>query len=165
MKVYIVGNGRHGKDSVAEILRGSLGLSFCSSSFFMAKLFIYDALKVSLGYTSFEECYEDRHNHRRTWHELICSYNAKDPARLSREIFKEYDIYVGIRSNLELEEARREGLVDLVIWVDALGREPAESPESFDINRSQADFIIDNNGSEEELRARIDKLITLFSQS
>jgi dephospho-CoA kinase len=165
MKVFLLGHGRSGKDLTAEILRDRLGLTFCSSSLFMAKVFIYDALKNAMGYASFEECYEDRHNHRATWHELICSYNAKDPAKLSREIFKEYDIYVGIRSNVEFEEARREDLVDIAIWIDASDRVPEEGKESFNIDRSQADFVIDNNGTEGELRARIDKLIKLFSLS
>jgi len=165
MKVYILGNSRHGKDLFAEILADRLGLTFCSSSLFMAKVFIYDALKDAIGYTSFEECYEDRHNHRATWHDLICSYNAKDPARLSREIFQEYDIYVGIRSNVEFEEAKREGLCDLAIWVDASCRLPDEGKDSFNIDKSKADFVIDNNDDEEELRARIDKLIELFSQN
>lgn len=165
MRVMTLGHSRCGKDTLAEILQDKLGLTFCSSSLFAARLFIYDALKQSIGYSSFEECYEDRHNHRATWHELICSYNAKDPARLAREIFKENDIYVGIRSNVEFEEAKREGLFDLAIWVDASGRVPDEGKESFNIDKSQADFVIDNNGDEEELRARMAKLIDLFSQN
>lgn len=165
MKVILLGHGRSGKDTVAEILNKELGLVFCSSSLFAARLFIYDALKDTIGYDSFEECYEDRHNHRATWHNLICSYNANDPARLAREIFKRNEIYVGIRSNVEFGEAKREGLFDLAIWVDASERVPNEGSDSFDIDRSQADFVIDNNGDEEELRARLGKLIELFSQN
>tara|TARA_R110000824_G_scaffold526_7_gene3355 strand:+ start:1592 stop:2089 length:498 start_codon:yes stop_codon:yes gene_type:complete len=163
MKIMLMGHGGHAKDTVAEILKERLGLTFCSSSLFMAKSFIYDALKDVIGYSSFEECYEDRRNHRATWHDLVCSYNAKDPSRLSREIFKEHDIYVGIRSNLEFEEAKREGLFDLAIWLDASLRLQKEGSDSFDIDKSQADFVIYNNGTEEELRERIDKLINLFS--
>ena len=62
-KLLIIGHGRHGKDTVSEILCNDFKLSFISSSMFACKKFIYDELKDKYEYKSFEECYDDRHNH------------------------------------------------------------------------------------------------------
>jgi hypothetical protein len=165
MKIMLLGHGRGGKDTVADILKDELGLNACSSSWFCAEKFIFEALRHTLGYETVKECFEDRFNHRAAWFGLIKSYNAKDPGRLAREIFAENDIYVGIRSNVEFECAKAEGLFDLAIWVDASTRNPLEDGSSFDIDLSKADFVIDNNGTEADLVNRMKNLIRLFRHS
>ena len=40
-KLLVIGHGRHGKDTVCEILRDHYGYTFESSSQFCSKLFIY----------------------------------------------------------------------------------------------------------------------------
>jgi hypothetical protein len=146
-KILIIGHARHGKDSFAEILREDFGLKFLSSSQAASDIFIYSSLKDKYGYTSPEECFLDRVNHRAEWYDLICDYNKKDPARLAKEILKITDCYVGMRSSIEIEECLKTGIIDLVIWVDASGRLPLEDKSSFDINKSCADLIIENNDS------------------
>jgi hypothetical protein len=42
-----------------------------------------------------------------------------------------------------LEECVKQGIFDLIIWVDA--SEKVESAESFNIDKSCADIVIDNN--------------------
>lgn len=160
----ITGHGRHGKDTVAEYLQERLGLTFESSSLYCARRFIYDSLRDSLGYKSVEECFEDRANHRPLWASMISAYNWKDPAKLSREILSEYDMYVGIRSNREIQAAKDEGLVNLVIWVDASRRLPLEPEDSFDIGVEMSDIVIDNNGTEEQLINRLDQMLFLFNR-
>ena len=161
--IAVIGHGGHGKDAVAEYLRDRLGLTFESSSMFCAKRFIFDAIKGSLGYSTVEECFEDRRNHRSLWASLIKAYNHDDPAKLSREILSEYDMYVGNRSTVELSAAKEEGLVKLVVWVDASRRLPLEPPDSFDIGIEMADIVIDNNGAEEQLFDRLDNIVSLFN--
>lgn len=168
LKLMIVGHGRHGKDTVAQILADELGLTFCSSSYFCAKAFIYDALKNVFGYRSIAECYDDRNKNQRMrdlWHTLICAYNKDDPARLSREILSEYDIYVGIRSDEEFAVAEEEGLFDLSIWVDASRRLDPEGESSFEIDRSDCDIIIENDYSEEDLIRRVTRLASVLDVS
>lgn len=168
LKLMIVGHGRHGKDTVAQILADELGLTFCSSSYFCAKAFIYDALKNVFGYRSIAECYEARNRNQRMrdlWHTLICAYNKDDPARLSREILSEYDIYVGIRSDEEFATAEEEGLFDLSIWVDASRRLDPEGESSFEINRADCDIVIDNNESEDDLVRRVTRLASVLDVS
>lgn len=47
---------------------------------------------------------------------------------------------------------------DLVIWVDASERLPEEDVSSFNIDKSCADIIIENNGSFEAFKAKVSRL-------
>ncbi len=53
-KLLVIGHGRHGKDTVCEILRDEYGYTFESSSKFCSKLFIYDDLKDKYEYADEE---------------------------------------------------------------------------------------------------------------
>ena len=77
MKLLILGNARHGKDTLAELFNEHFGLTFMSSSQASADFFLYDQLKDKYGYTSPEECFNDRVNHRDEWYLAICDYNKK----------------------------------------------------------------------------------------
>lgn len=156
--ILIIGHKRHGKDTCAEIFGKELDLEFTSSSVKAAEIFIYDALKEKYGYKDFQECFEDRVNHRAEWHDLIVDYNKDDKARLAKEILKDADIYVGMRSGAEIEECLKQNLFQLIIWVDASERLPLEDKSSFNIDKSYADIIIDNNGTEEQFRNRVKRL-------
>lgn len=158
MKLLIIGSARHGKDSLAEIWRDEFGLRFKSSSEASAEIFIFDELKYKYGYQSFEECYEDRMNHRAEWFDLICDYNKHDKARLAKGILERADCYVGMRSSDEIAECKRQGLFDLVIWVDASKRIMDEDSSSFNITKSDADIVIENN---DDLQSFTDRAIRL----
>lgn len=155
MKFLIIGHARHGKDTVSELLVDVLGLKFRSSSDFANERAVYPVLAPKHGYTSLEECYQDRVNHRREWYNLIRSYNGHDPARLAREIVQENDIYCGMRHREEFEACRREGVFDYVIWVDASERLPQESAESMSLTIDDADIVIDNHTSLEDLKLQV----------
>jgi len=157
-KLLIIGNGRHGKDTVAEILRDEYQMTFKSSSLAAAEIFLYDALKDKYNYQTPEECFEDRANHRPEWYEMICDYNNLDKAKLAKSILKEADCYVGMRDRGEIVECLKQGVFELVIWVDASDRLPLEPASSFNIDKSCADIIIENNGTLEELVAKVKRL-------
>lgn len=158
IKLLLVGHCRHGKDSLAEILHENFGLSFISSSQACADIFIYDALKEKYGYKTPEECFNDRVNHRQEWYELICEYNKDDKARLAKEILKYNNTYVGMRDSSEIKECLKQGLFDLIIWVDASKRLPREDSSSFNITEADADIVIENNGSFEEFKEKAIRL-------
>lgn len=152
LKLGIIGLGRGGKDTVAEILRDKFGYTFLSSSEASAKIFLFDLLKDEFGYETWQECFEDRHNHRDRWFTEISKYNTPDKSRLARAIMEENDIYVGMRCKDELDACVKGGVFDLVIWVDASDRVSYREPESScTVTKEQADLIIDNNGTELEL--------------
>lgn len=158
-KLLIIGHGRHGKDTVCEILKESYGFSFESSSQFCSKLFIYNMLKDRYGYKSEEECYADRHNHRAEWYSAICDYNVPDAARLGRDIFSAHDIYCGLRNKKEYHAMRNTGVFDYAIWVDRSDHLPMEDKSSMTLEQWMADYTIDNNGTLEELHYNTHQLM------
>ena len=157
-KLLIIGHGRHGKDTVCEILRDNYKYSFESSSQFCSKLFIHDMLKDKYGYANEEECYADRHNHRAEWYDAICNYNVPDASRLGTEIFKAHDIYCGLRNKREFFAMKIAGVFDYAIWVDRSDCLPTESADSMSLEPWMADFHIDNNGTLEELEFWVNNL-------
>ena len=154
-KLLIIGHARHAKDTFAEILEEHYGLKFVSSSQAAADIFIYDALKDKYNYQNSVECFEDRVNHRAEWYDMICEYNKEDKAKLAKGILEMADCYVGMRDRSEILECKNQGLFDIIIWVDASERLPLEDPSSFNIDKSDADFIVDNNGTLEQFRERV----------
>lgn len=160
-KILVIGHSRHGKDTVCEMLQKQYGLNFVSSSLFCAERVIYPMLKGF--YQTFEECYNDRHNHRALWFNLIAQYNAKDKARLSREILNEYDIYCGLRNREELEAARE--LFDLIIWVDASDRLPPEPSASISVSAEDAHYVLNNDYSINSLEHQIKEILPVWASA
>jgi len=162
-KLLIIGHARHGKDTLAEILRIYFGYKFQSSSQAAANIFIYDVLKQKYGYKTPQECFEDRMNRRAEWYNMICEYNKDDKARLAKEIMLKSDCYVGMRDRGEIEECIKQGVFDIIIWVDASKRHLPEPADSFNIDVSCADIIIDNNSTLEDFQQkalRLGKILT-----
>lgn len=162
-RLVVMGHGRHGKDTVCELLRDRYGFKFVSSSEFVAEEAVFPVLRERYGYATLEECYADRHNHRSEWYDLISEYNEFDAARLGRKLFEQYDIYCGIRNRRELNAIKREKLCDCVIWVDASRRLPVEDPTSISVGPDQSEYILDNNGTLEDLEVEVDALVRWLS--
>lgn len=160
LKLLVIGHGRHGKDTVCEMLRDNYGYSFESSSQFCSKLFIYNNLKDKYEYNNEEACYNDRHNHRTEWYDAICDYNVPDPARLGREIFQAHDIYCGLRNKKEFHAMKNSGVFDYAIWVDRSDHLPPESKNSMSLEQWMADYTIDNNGTLADLEFNIKQLFS-----
>ena len=118
MKLLIIGYARSGKDTTAEYLNEKHSISFESSSLAACRIFLFNTLKDKYNYNSINDCFNDRDNHRKEWFDLILNYNKDDRARLAKEILKESDCYVGMRSREEFEECKRQNVFDLVIWVE-----------------------------------------------
>ena len=141
-KILIIGHMRHGKDTVAEFIEEFTGMSFKSSSEMAAEIFIYDELKNKYGYSSFMECFEDRMNHRADWYDLIKDYNKIDKSKLAKNILEHNNMYVGMRSQEELNKCIEDDVFDFIIGVFDPDKS-LESKDSFDIDLfSSSDFII-----------------------
>jgi hypothetical protein len=158
-KLLIIGHGRHGKDTVCEMLRDNHGFNFQSSSKFCSEKFIYEKLKDKYNYSSELECYNDRHNHREEWYNLICEYNVPDPARLGKEIFQEYDIYCGLRNAAEYYAMFDKYIFDCAVWVDRSDHLPQETKDSMTLTEEMADYIIDNNGTLAQLKENVEEFL------
>lgn len=164
MKLLILGHARHGKDTAAEYLRDAHGLTFRSSSLFLAETVVRPALAArGLTYPDLEACYADRVNHRALWRQLIEDYNRDDPARLAKAILAVSDCYVGMRTAREYEASRL--LFDAVLWIDASGRGlPPEGRDSMTIDYDPRTMIrIDNGGTVEAMPAQLDDWVRAVS--
>ena len=155
MKLLIIGDGRHGKDTVAEIIRDEFAMEFESSSRWCLHRAIMPATGDTLPlYRDADACYADRINHRFGWKRLISEYNnPKD--RLVTEILEVANMYVGLRKRDEFDAAAHH--FDHVLWVDRSNHLPPEP--SNELMPSDADFVIDNNGDLDSLRFNTVSLI------
>lgn len=156
-KLLIIGHMRHGKDTVAEIIEKHTGMSFKSSSEMAAEIFIYDELKDKYGYSSFIECFKDRMNHRAEWHDLIKKYNSPDKAKLAKEILKYNDMYVGMRSQVEIDKCIEDSVFDMIIGVFD-PKKPLEPKDSFDIDLFTSSDIIIPTGDLKKVEDKVKKL-------
>jgi len=154
-KILIMGYGRHGKDTVAEMLAQLLGVQFTSSSRAALEEVIYPVMQPAMGYTSLNECFEDRVNHRAEWYDLICNYNSKDPTRLARKVLERSSIYVGMRSATELQACKHANVFDHIVWVDASRRLPPEPESSCTVTPEMAHCVLNNNGTLEHLETQV----------
>jgi len=159
-KLLIIGHKQHGKDAVAEMFRDNWGYEFKSSSIASLEIFLFDKLNKEHGfkYKTIEEAYEDRHDNRALWFEEITAYNTPDKSRLAGEILKDSDMYVGMRNWDEIESCKEKGLFDYVIWVYRPGFEE-ESADSFNITIADADCVIVNNGTLDDLKRKVDSFM------
>jgi dephospho-CoA kinase len=157
-KLIIIGHGRHGKDTVCDILQRDYNFKFMSSSQFCNEKVLFPVLSPIYGYTTLEECYNDRHNHRKEWYDLIAEHNSDDPARLGKELFSQFDIYCGLRRKEELEALTEQDVCDYIIWVDASKRLPPEDESSCTVTKDMSDYVIDNNEDYDSLLRNVKTL-------
>lgn len=158
-KIVIMGYARHGKDTVCELLRDKYGLKFTSSSLFCAERVVLPRARDEATmpfYKDAQACYDDRANHRAFWFDAITAHNTPDKSRLGREIFEENDVYCGIRNAREFHALKNAGVFHWAIWVDATERGmPVEDKSSCTVEPWMADFVLDNNGSLEDLERNL----------
>ena len=150
-RLLIIGHGRHGKDTAAEILAKKWGFRFVSSSEFAAQHAVFPL--VSDLYPDWQAAYADRANHRELWFHAIAAYNLRPGPMLSQQILVDHEIYVGMRSRAEFERSRQD--FDVVVWVDRSKVLPPEPPGSNELTAEDADMILDNNGDLDGLEAEV----------
>ena len=159
MKFMVLGFAQSGKDTFADYVAKEYSLKFKSASMLIAEKIIMP--KFPSRYSSVEECYADRVNHRAIWAKLLEEYIENDKTRFIREVLSESEIYCGLRSPTELLAAKKENLFDLSIWIDR--NMCFEDKSSCGLTKHYADIIIENNGSLQDLYDKADALFCLFS--
>lgn len=153
--LLIIGHGRHGKDTVAEILRDYYGAKFVSSSLFVARECLWEKWG-RLNYCCISEMYEDRHNHRKKWADMVTEYNYPDRTRTFRGMLDQgNNVYVGMRMLGEYLACKHEGLISRTIWVDRHKYLPPEPLDSMNLWPGLADHIVNNNGTLNGLKERV----------
>lgn len=155
-KLIIMGHARHGKDTVSEMLRDRYGFSFTSSSEFCAEHVVFP--RMTNLYNDHLECFADRANHRAEWFEAIRDFNDPDLTALGRAILDKHDMYCGIRNHSEFHALRIAKVFDFAIWVDASRRKDPEPRSSCTVEPWMADFVLDNNGTLDNLAFNLESL-------
>ncbi len=156
-KILILGDAQHGKDVLAKMIVSKFDLKNISSSRFALEIFLFDILvsKYGLKYETRAEAYLDRVNHREKWYDEICIYNENDKLRLAKELLKESDIYIGLRRDIEVEEAISQGTFDTIIGIYD-HRKPRESKDSNTADMFKySDIVIMNSGTLEDLANKL----------
>jgi len=155
-RVVFVGLGRAGKDTACDELSRATGWKNAGTTSVYLTLFV--ATRTG---TNPVLAYNNRHRNRGTWRRLGDEMRRDDPARLVRDALAVGPITGGCRARVEIQAVRRESLADLIVWIDAeerLKREGAEIDGTVEFGPEEADVIVTNNGTEEEFRAKIQRL-------
>lgn len=156
-KILILGDARHGKDTLADLICAKYGLTSESSSRAALRIFLYDILinEYKREYKTEDEAYEDRIYIRDIWYDEICLYNKDDKTRLVKEILKSSNVYIGLRSDIEVEQAIEESLFDMIIGI----YDYRKLRESNDSNTADvfkySDIVFINNGTIGDLKNKV----------
>lgn len=146
-RVMVVGHSGAGKDTACEYLAEITHLRFAgTTSVYLAKY-----VAAWLGITV-EQTYRTRHANRNLWHKVGNEVRRLDPARLVRESLEYADLTGGVRKIEELQACRREGLVDLVVWV---ANDRARPGPTLTFGPAACDVIVENHASLEEFHERL----------
>lgn len=148
----LLGHGGHGKGSVAKILRDEYAIPFLSSSA-AAWSIIWPAFSEATGYKydDAEQAYANRAEHRQLLKALISLLNTPDKTALTRYILRKADGYDGMRCAAEYSATRN--LFTHKLWVDASDR--VKPDKSMGVRYENDMIVIDNNGNESELPAKV----------
>lgn len=147
--VLFCGHGRAGKDTACEYLAEITFLRNAgTTSKYLTK---YVAAKKGIPE---EEAYATRHQERELWYHTGNEVREQGPTTLIREALKHGEITGGIRDLEEILAARRENVVDLIVWVQN-DRVPADPTVKF--TSREADLVIENNWGLEEFHERIER--------
>tara|TARA_R110001583_G_scaffold52147_6_gene162192 strand:+ start:4923 stop:5429 length:507 start_codon:yes stop_codon:yes gene_type:complete len=160
----LIGNGRAGKGTFCKVALNSFGLTSKSSSRMGCEMGLYEKFKDMFGYADMEECYNDRHSKRELWYQGICDLCDPNKSAVGRAIYNLHDIYDGCRDDLELNAIKAEGLIDLVIWIDAGDRVQAEGSGSMKLTKDDADIVIYNTTTEAEYIEKVKRFLSALTK-
>lgn len=150
MIIGIMGVGRSGKDTAAEWLVEHTNLKYRGST----SIIISEEIARRENIT-FEEAHSQRHERREYWRMVGDEMRIHDSAALAREVLKDSNLIVGIRSYLEMEKIKQERLCDIIIWISRL--DVAVDP-TIEFGSEMCDIVIENHWGFEEYYERLNNL-------
>lgn len=155
MRIIICGHSRHGKDTLAEILKLQFGLKFQTSSFTARDEVFTNCKLLQSKYKNPIDAWENRHAHRQEWFDGISRICGHDDTALANKIFSDAEVYCGMRRIEELRACQQRWPEVVAMWVDASDRLPLESDKSNTITKDHCEFTIHNNGTEQEFERKV----------
>lgn len=152
-RILLVGGGRSGKDTAGEIIEQHTGWKFAGTT----SKYLCRHVAAKLGLPE-DVAYARRHESdamRVVWFETGNELRKDDPALLAREAFAHGDVTGGVRGKPEIEAIIAENLADLIVWVS---RDVPPDP-TMEFGREYADVVLDNNGTLDEFRRKVTRLM------
>ncbi len=146
----LVGHGRAGKDKGCEYLSRLTGMPFAGTT----SKYLTKYVAAYLGIDP-EIAYRDRHQNRQLWYEIGYKLREKDPGILIREALANGPITGGVRDLAEIQVGRKEGLIDIVIWVHNNRVLPDPTVK---FGPEDCDLAVDNHGTFDEYYFRLWRL-------
>lgn len=149
-RILFVGYGRAGKDEACEHVAFVSGEKNAGTTSKYLTKYVARVLRVSE-----EHAYANRHHNRGLWKAIGDEVRRDDPAKLIREALAVGPISGGVRDKAELDAARRENLVDLIVWVRN-DRVPVDPTVTF--AEADCDLTVVNNGTLAEYHRKLTPL-------
>src|SRR4051794_33247310 len=146
-RIMFVGPSGAGKDTACRYLAEVTTLRFAGTTSDRLAHRVAARLGVSV-----QEAYRSRHANRNLWHRVGNEVRRHDPGLLARESLAHGEITGGVRGIEEVRACRREGLVDLVVWIDN-DRVRRDSTVTF--GSEECDAVVPNHGSLEEFHEHL----------
>jgi dephospho-CoA kinase len=147
MKLLFLGYTESGKSTVAQIAADILGTSAISISDMILQQYMED-------YDAGSEAMQDKEVWRARLFQHGRKYQLEEPAYFVEKALSRGDVVAGVRNKDELEAAR--DMFDIIIWVD---REVGRKDVGDVLDFSDADYVLDNNGTLEQSRQQLVDLI------
>lgn len=149
MRLAIVGPSRCGKSHAAHWLARNTSLLYWGSC--SRVILPHAAAHLGISEAAAFAC---RHEHRPLWRALGDALRRDDPAHLARKTLEHGDLCVGVRSLVEIEAVRAEGLCDLIVWVER----DVPADDTLEYDSSKADIIVENRWDLPAFHRRLDRL-------
>lgn len=153
IRLAVCGYGRSGKDTVGKWLHENTSL-VCRQSTSEAAADLVFREWGRLHFATKQECWLRRHLWRDKWAEIIWRYNQPNGLTLYWDMVNAGNsVLVGIRNGDELTACVGAGVVTLSLWVER--KDAYEGVGSMTLRREDCDLVILNNGTLDELYARL----------
>lgn len=159
-RILVVGFGRAGKDTAAEMLEKITRIPYAGSTSWAAKELVARRLRLHP-----QVAWETRHQRREEWKKICDDIRRHDPTKLIRMALETVNeekssgltagwsgIVAGCRDRVELIAAKNEKIFDHIIWIARPGI-PQDPTVTFSAMDCQD--IIFNDGSLDKLRSTL----------
>lgn len=145
--ILIVGHGRSGKDTAADLLHGKGRLLNAGSLSWHALPF----MAKELGITP-QKAWDERHAKRQFWKDHLDTLRAHDTLFLVKLALKHGNIVTGLRAREEMDAAQASGLFSSIVWIERPGT-PVDPTVCF--GPQDSTDILHNTGTLEDFEAKL----------
>lgn len=163
-KVIFVSDSKQvGKDYVAAKFLEYLDEGATPTSFILSKEIVYPILKNIYKYSSWEECYNDRDNHREEWKSILSNYGE---AKFHLKLLESSNVSIGVRDYRSLDIIRKEllakDIIPLIIFVTS--NEERQIDQTSTIEEKHCDYVFVNKKGKTNFENEFRKLVKFYDR-